>query len=326
MNRGFTSRQQFDFPNIVNVCVLRGACPCYCIHCPVGRTESERRRTKFGNAVMSLPLFHKIADEMSAYKHTTLRLHAVGEPILWIDLMEALEYASKSGLKIWLFTCLITGDKRLLDGIAEYCDIIEISVNSYSAEDYKKTKGIDAFNLVIGNIDYLNQVVKNRNYKAKVIVSRVESEDDQYDAGFKEYWKNSHIVDDVFVRSYHDYNSELKGRMTKDKSESVPCLVHWARFNIDCDGTAVLCFNELFKGRKPSNDVVLGDINKSKISDIWHGDKLNSVRLAQLENDYSLVTFSDRLPCRDCCFCQPLIGGRNATSEFQIARLKGGQG
>jgi len=319
---GFKSIQQYSFPNIVNVCVIRGKCPCQCVHCPVGLTHISERQVKFGKSVISLQLFKKIVQEMSAFSHSTLRIHGVGEPILWEELLPAIRFASSYNVKIWLFTCLFTEDNTVLEEIAKYCNIIEISVNSFNKENYKKTKGVDAFLLVKHNIEFLRNIVKSKDLSTRIIVSRVESEDKQYDLDFVRYWKKSNLVDDAFIRAYHDYNTMLKNKFNTKIREIVPCLVHWSRFNIDCNGTVVLCFNEFFKRKEQEASLVLGNIEKQTISNIWHCEKLNLIRRAQIEKDYSIVEFADKLPCIDCTSCQPTGKKGRVTSENQIKLLK----
>jgi len=56
-----------DFPNIVNVEVYRGNCPCRCVHCPVGTTLPAQRNQVFGDGEITLALFRKIAEEISVY-------------------------------------------------------------------------------------------------------------------------------------------------------------------------------------------------------------------------------------------------------------------
>lgn len=319
---GFESFQQYNFPSIVNVCVIRGTCLCQCVHCPVGITPPIERHTRFGKSAISLRLFKKLIQEMTAFRHSTLRIHGVGEPILWKELSKALRFASEHNVRTWLFTCLITEDTSLLEELVEYCDIIEISVNSFDEDDYRKTKGIDAFLLVKYNIEFLRDIIISENLSTRIIVSRVESEDKQYDSDFVRYWKSSNLVSDAFIRSYHDYNALLDNRFQRKIQEVIPCLVHWSRFNIDYDGTVVLCFNELFKGKYPDESLVLGNMENQTISEIWHCEKLNLVRRAQLEKDYSIVKFTNKLPCLNCSSCQPLRQEGRHTSEYQLKSLR----
>jgi len=319
---GFESLQQHMFPNIVNVCVIRGDCPCQCVHCPLGITPPIKRHARFGRSVISLRLFKKIVQEMSAFPDSTLRIHGVGEPILWKKLSCALRFASEYNVRTWLFTCLVTEDASLLEELAEYCKIIEISINSFDEGNYRKTKGTNAFSLVKCNIESLKDIVMSKNLPTRIIVSRVESEDKHYDSAFVKYWKSSNLVDDAFIRAYHDYNSLLENRFQQEKTDITPCLVHWSRFNIDCDGTVVLCFNELFKEKRPDASLILGDIENQPISEMWHCERLNLVRRAQLEKDYSSVKFTDKLPCINCSYSQP--SGRRRTSEYQVDLLTRG--
>ena len=314
---GFDSFQQYRFPNIINVSVVRGDCPCQCVHCPVGMTQPNERHNNFGQTFMSISLFKKIIQEMSAFPHGTLRIHGVGEPILWRELPDALKFAFEKNVRTWLFTCLVTENHSLLKELANYCNIIEISINSIDEDDYKKTKGINAFNKVKKNIELLRSYAWGTNCSPRIIVSRVESENKAYDSEFVSYWKNSTFVDDVFIRTYHDYNTMLENKFNRIREEIIPCLVHWNRFNIDCDGTAILCFNEFFKNEKPDESLLLGNIESNSIEEIWHSDKLNLIREAQLLKDYSIVESAQKLPCVSCTSCQP-SGQKTSTSEHQV--------
>lgn len=224
-------------------------------------------------------------------------------------------------MQTWLFTCLVTEDISLLENLVKYCNIIEVSVNSYDKKEYIKTKGIDAFLLVKRNIEILNIIIKYKNLSTKIIVSRVEGKDKQYNSDFVKYWKSGNLTDDAFVCTYHDYNSLLSNKFNRESHEIIPCLVHWNRFNIDYDGKVVLCFNELFKGKHPDNSLGLGDIKNQAIREIWHCEKLNLVRKAQLEKDYSIVKFTDKLPCITCTSLQ-IQDHKRHKSEYQVESLR----
>jgi len=317
---GFPDEKTYAFPNIVNVEVYRGACPCRCVHCPVGRTSPAERESRFGSRAMSLDLFKKIVHEMAEYQHAALRIHSVGEPLLWDGLIPALESAQQRAVKTWVFTSAVTEDVSLLRALCSHAGIIEVSVNSTSAEDYRETKGIDAFALVKRNIELMHSFITSEGAPIRLIVSRVQSVNRSADDEFVAYWTSSGVVDDAFVRTYHTYNDLLSGAGGQASSlEHQPCLVHWARFNVSVDGDVVVCFNELFR---PAMDpsLVLGNIREQSIAETWHGPKLAALREAELTGDYSRLGFQDALPCKDCRSCQPLRGG-NQTSEYQIKRM-----
>ena len=317
MKNGFKKDEEYAFPNIVNVCVYKGACPCECKHCPVGLTPKSSRKEKFGERSIDLPLFRKIVDDISNYPHSSLRIHSVGEPLLWKDLADALDYLNSKGVTSWLFTSLVTHDKKLLSKLTA-CSIIEVSVNSINESDYKLTKGIEGFELVRRNIEFLSRSIRDKSLTTRLIVSRVESFSDM-DKEFVRYWKDTGLVADAFVRSFHNYNGAISGSSKHRKP--VPCLVHWARFNVNYDGKVIVCFNELFKEPEVDKSLVLGDLNNYSIQEIWQGDKLTEIRKAQLTGDYSHTSFTKNLPCLECSYCQPKDTSRQ-TSEHQMGCLK----
>lgn len=317
---GFPTQDMYEFPSIVNVEVYHGNCPCRCVHCPVGITEPSQRKEKFPERGIDLDLYKKIVGEIAHYPLSVIRIHAVGEPMLWENLPDALAATYESGARSWIFTSAVTTNKDLLDHLSDHTSIVEVSVNSRTADDYRATKGIDAFKLVRNNIQYMHGRIAKRKLPTRLIVSRVQSMSRANDEDFVAYWKSAGLVDDAFVRTYHTYNDLMPILMQEPDTHHVPCLVHWGRFNIGVDGYAVVCFNELFKEHiDPS--LILGDVNKQTISEIWHGPNLTALREAELSSNYSGLSFQNALPCKNCSLCQPLYGSRQ-TSEHQVKQLR----
>ncbi|MFA6215714.1 MAG: radical SAM/SPASM domain-containing protein [Patescibacteria group bacterium] len=320
---GFETKEMFDFPAIVNVEVLRGECPCRCRHCPLGIKDAESRKNFFGNKKINLKLFEKIVAELARHQNSSLRIHAVGEPLLWADLPKAVVLSKKKSVHSWIFTCAVTNDRELLKHLCANVDIIEVSINSIDEADYLKTKGINSFGAVKANIAAMSEYIKNQGLKTRLIVSRVQSLDQIVDQAFTEFWKSSGLVSDAFVRSFHNYNNIISNTLSltgTGQASHESCLVHWARFNISVDGQAIVCFNELFRD-KIEPTLILGDLKTQTIAEIWQGQKLNAIRRAELANNYSTLGLADALPCKNCTFCQPLKSGRQ-TSEHQIDELK----
>jgi hypothetical protein len=195
-------------------------------------------------------------------------------------------------------------------------------VNSMDAADYRKTKGTDSFEMVRGNIRYLSEFVRENALPTRLIVSRVESEDERYDAGFVSFWKESGLVHDAFIRSYHDYNRLIGEPADAKERVEAPCRVHWTRFNIDVDGKAVVCFNELFRTTSVDADLVVGDVSSQSIGAIWKGPRLSEIRRAAIAKDYRGLDCAAGFPCEGCRCLQPL-GTTKRTSEHQIAQIPG---
>lgn len=317
---GFVEEKYYEFPNIINLEVFRGECPCSCVHCPVGKVNLNDREARFGHKFISRDLVHKVVDEMRLWEHSTIRLHSVGEPILWPHLIPSIKYIHDAGVRSWIFTSLVTKNKEILNALCEYCDIVEVSVNSVDACDYLLTKGVDAFDLVIDNIKYMSNYIDQNKLSTRLVVSRVQSDSVELDDLFVNYWKKTNLVADAFVRKYHNYNNLIESKGA-DIGKSVSCLVHWMRFNIAYNGVVVTCFNELFHPTL-RNDVILGDINTQSIYDVWHGKELNELRQAELSG-YVNSKYAYDFPCRNCFSCQPYDPNRE-TSETQINAVRKG--
>lgn len=314
---GFPSHEAFEFPNIVNVEIYRGQCPCACVHCPVGRTPYAERPGRFGYRTIAQQLFGKITAEMTRYPGRVLRVHAVGEPLLWEELPLALKSCREHAVKTWLFTSALTHDVERLEAVGRAADIIEVSLNSTDRNDYRATKGVDGFDTVTANLQRLH-ALKNQGAPLRLIVSRVESADAAMDHEFIRHWQASGLVDDAFVRSYHTYNDLLRGSAGA-AARHEPCLVHWARFNVSAAGQVVVCFNELFKPQLDPT-LVIGDLNRQTIAEVWRGSALTALRAAELGGNYSSLPFGNSLPCGKCSCCQPLRSQRQ-TSEHQLRQL-----
>jgi hypothetical protein len=308
------------FPNIVNVNVLKGECPCSCVHCPVGIVKPEQRARHFGKQTMALDLFKQITVEIAQHKQAAIRIHSVGEPLLWKELDAAVRFLNQHHVQSWIFTCAITNDHRILRSICEHVSIIEVSVNATNHEEYLATKGVNAFDLVTANINYMSEYIKTNRLPTMLLLSRVQTGDENSDRQFTEYWTEKKLADDVFIRSYHNYNNLLDARDASYLKK--PCLVHWARASIDCDGTMVCCFNELFKPY--TQDIILGKIDKTtSIQQIWQGKKLQRIRKCDNSGNFSGLGF--KIPCETCKACQPIDTSRD-TSEKQLLASTNKQG
>jgi radical SAM protein with 4Fe4S-binding SPASM domain len=163
----------------------------------------------------------------------------------------------------------------------------------------------------------MRNYIDGNKYSLRLLASRVQTDSKENDDRFVQYWKESRLVDDVFVRSYHTYSNIL---LPLHKEEVVmkkePCLVHWARFNMDTNGDVYVCFNELFKENR-NLDSILGNIYNSSIRDIWQGEKLKQIREAELSGNYSKLTFCKNFSCKNCNTFQPLLSHKE-TSEKQV--------
>ncbi len=113
-------------------------CNFKCDFCPINTSEREKKHMDFS-------LFKKgindiVKDEITG----TIAYHILGEPLLYPNIFEALEYVKEKGLRNDLTTngSLLTEDrvKRIADG--DLIDKLNISVETISEEEHK-SRGSD---------------------------------------------------------------------------------------------------------------------------------------------------------------------------------------
>ncbi|MFW5983179.1 MAG: hypothetical protein ACOCQ4_01665 [bacterium] len=283
-------------PNIINIAVVRGVCVANCKHCPVGQLTPEQRIARFGKGFISLNAFKDICDQTLEFNNKpTIRVHGVGEPILWKKLRVGLAYAKENGLNTWVFTMGLGQKRYQFIETIKHAGIVEFSINSYEERDYMETKGLDStcFHEVKKRISLLSKI-KDR---PRLLISRVQTNDEKADKAFLDFWQSTNLADDVFIRSFHDYNQKISDEGGLLGNNSKDCLVPNSRMNIDgVLGVAVRCFNELFdcvtSVRKIAVHKILQDMS---LKEIWESKTMNDWR----ENIFAYPS------CNNCRSCQP---------------------
>ncbi len=295
--------ERLSLPVIISLGIIRGACPCACVHCPVGITPWALRQRIFAHGEMNLDVFRALCEQIRG-QSVTVRLHGVGEPSLHSQFRNLLSTARGMGLheQFWLFTCGLLPDAFLSD-VVESLGIIEVSLNSTNAKDYLQTKGIDAFDMVVRNIETMQRRVAAHRLPTRIVLTRVQS-DPLSDRDFVNCWRSRGF--ECFVRSSHSYSGLLPTEPvipTARPTDGPKCLVPWRRLNLD--GTlvpghlvAVACFNVLFQNpAKIKGKTVLGLFPEETLLDLWNNVAYQRIR-TELATNLPTGTACDR--CVEC--------------------------
>lgn len=78
-----------------------------------------------------------------------------GDPILYKDFSELIDFCKEIDLKYSLITTLITDNKKLLEKIAKTAYRVHVSVDSLDRERYHEIRGVLGADLAIDNIKYM---------------------------------------------------------------------------------------------------------------------------------------------------------------------------
>lgn len=232
--------------------------------------------------IMNQDLYEKILHECTDNHLKVLHLHNFGEPLIDTKFPERVALAKKLGIrKVKFFTnaSLLNNEKAeaLIDAGA---DEIKISLDGDSRETYETIRIGLSYDTVAANIAGLIELRNRKGLKKPVVkLNFVVRDDNRAESkSFEAKWAK--ITDSISFDEEHNWS---KGASQSENGVFHACLRIWNTFTILWDGRAALCCLD-FDGR-----VILGDMNKQTISEVWHSKKLAEIRNHHIHRDFSPI-------------------------------------
>lgn len=264
-------------------------CNAACIMCPY-----EKMTRKKG--VMSFELFKKIVDEYSTSTHTKrLQMNNIGEPLLDPLIVKKIKYAKEKGIdQVFFFTNGSLLDKQISEELIDSeLNYMVISLDGITKKTYEKVRVNLKFGDVINNIkNFLVLREKNGSDKPKIELHITLLNENRRDE--KEFIKKmKNMVDYVSVTYAHDWagQQEAKNIEYVQKSHQMklaPCSNLWSELTILWDGHVALCCMD-YEGK-----VILGDISKETLQNVWSSEKLQKIREYQLKRQFDQIELCKR--------------------------------
>jgi len=262
------------------------ACNANCIHCPI-----HRRATKHG--LMSRELYTKIVDECAQYDTGDLLLSNYGEPLLDPLLVQRIRYAKEKGIPCVHFS---TNGSLLNENISKELiesglDGIYISLDAARKETYEKVRlGLD-FDSIVTNIERFVALRNSRGFdKPCVHVSFVKM-NHQKKVELHEFiarWCRKVDTIDINFLSTRGGAIPTSPNYSLSYKKRRPCNL-WNRLDVFSNGDVSVCCQDVF------GQIIVGNLQRSTIYEIWNGEKMEALRKLQLTEQY------DKIPiCRDC--------------------------
>ena len=248
-------------------------CNAHCTFCPI--TGDMTR----GRGEMSDELFHKIIREGKMMRAKRFSPFLNGEPFLHSKIFDWLDYMEKEDVTIALFTNVSLLNKEKIDKLVKNKKIKHIvcSINAATKETHEKVMRLKNFDRVVENVKYLIEKAP-----FKIICGFAVVEDNKHEVEqFKTMWgKYAHINDYVNWGGTRHDPMEMTGKR-------VPCH-HLNHIYILWDGRVCLCCFD-YDGR-----VILGDINKQSLREIWDSEIYRDIRERHKKLDFDMDL------CRNC--------------------------
>jgi len=251
------------------------ACNLRCVMC----FQSDKTFTKKPfMGVMKLDTFKKIIDEAHAGGTKAITLASRGEPTLNKHLAEMLEYTKGKFLEVKVNTnaTLLTDElchSILSSGVTE----LVFSIDSAEKELYENIRLKGKFDKVIENIKNFHRI-KEEHYSDTALTttaSGVFFHEKQDMKRYTDFFKK--IVDNVAVvnieNRWNTYTNDITPEILS------PCEYLWQRMYIWYDGVCNPCDVDYKSFLK------VGNINDSKIQDVWLGERYQRIREDHINKD-----------------------------------------
>lgn len=277
-----------DFPLVLNI-EPTNDCNLRCYICP--RNKSKRK-----TGYMDFNFFTGIIDECKKYnKLKMINFHKDGESLLHPRIFDMIRYTADSQIAqtLHLNTNALeldneSAEKFILSGI----DDVTMSVDAARKETFLQLKGFDLLDKVEFNIRHILELKRKKNLKKPFIRVKIMEFDKITEEEIHEFisqWKD--VADDVQVTGIHSWSGAIKGLKVTDeiKSKRIPCILLWYLLAINWDGEVSACNVDW------NLSAVVGNAKNSSLHDIWNGEKIKKLRMAELMDNHEFAEV-----CKEC--------------------------
>ena len=258
-------------------------CNLKCEACPSRILKRQRGE-------ISLKLFKQIIDEIaSEYPNTELYPAYMGEPFLYKDLFEAINYARQKGLtKIFLNTNAMLLDDEICDKILDSgVSKIIASIDGFSAETYEARRIGGDYKQVVENVLNLLQKVHHKNHPLEVWTQMIIDDGNKHEEdSFIDFWLSRGAK--VKIRPQLAWGNRITNNyLSKIKIDRIPCPWLMRQIIVGWDGKVIMCDAD------HEAECDLGDVNQQSIKSIWN-TSFKNLQERHLDNDFN------HLLCKNC--------------------------
>lgn len=167
--------------------------------------------------------------------------------------------------------------------------LLNISLDAATPDTYRKIRYSDNYDRVVGNILDFITLRKERRFKLPQIrLSFCKTYVNSFETNlFIEKWTD--IVDRVDIQNYISLVGEFQDLGKGKKLQVDSCVDPFRRITILANGDVQCCC--AFSHR----DIIVGNMYKSSISEIWNGERMKSIQYAFLNDINKIPAY-----CKTC--------------------------
>jgi radical SAM protein with 4Fe4S-binding SPASM domain len=262
------------------------------LKCPLCPNQSLPKEIK---GYISPELFKEIVDQVQGKVHDLYLFHR-GEPLLHPHLGELIHYAQSRRVP-----CRIhTNATRLSDTISRQIltaglEVLSFSFDGFNAALYEKNRYPAEFEKTLGNIKrFLRLKKESQKRKPSTILQMMCVEKNHREPELKKLISSlkSLGLDRVVFRDPHNWGGAISYPVESPEEKNGPvfsCTFPWYALIIYWNGKVGPCPQDFFAR------MMVGDINKNSIREIWNGPEMQELRKKIKDRRYQFLD-----PCRQC--------------------------
>lgn len=289
-------------PTSLNI-ELNNTCNQKCFFCPF---HGEYAKHNLSPAVMRKEKAIEILD--NAWKlgigSKEVGFYLAGEPLLYNDLPEIIQYAKALGFPYIFLTSngTLASLDKMKNLIKAGLNSIRFSINAADETTYKKYHGTDHFEVVKNNLIDLHEYVINNNVNISISISCVVT-------------KETLGIQEEFKKVFSDYVDEIIFLpMSLSRSITVPEIINKYSLDyidnapIDYEYICPLLFNTMYISANCEvmpcceaydYDCVFGDLkNDYDLEEIWHNSVYQKYRSIFVNKESDIGTICHNCPLR----------------------------
>lgn len=265
-------------------------CNYRCIFCPQSSSSS---REMFATR-MDMDSFVHVVNEIAGLGALkTCNLFSFGEPLLnpltpdFLRIAKQREIAEK--FVMTSNASLLSPDKaRAL--VDNGLDFLRVSIYGADTTSYRQRTGtkIDLCE-IIENLRYLKEYRDSVGGALSIAVKMLDSGDPAENQRFLDAF--SSVGDDCFIEPLHNWHDKDMHFSSAGRAERKVCPYPFYTLVVHADLAVSVCCPDWNK------QLCIGNLRFDSLKEIWEGDKLRSLQLALLDQDFSSYPV-----CRHCDF------------------------
>lgn len=220
-----------------------------------------------------------------------IQLHGYGDPLLDRHMDEYISLLHERGFYSY-FSCnpaninLETTYKMLDAGL----DYIKYSIESVNDEIHKKIRGEQSnFSESYENIQKVIKYKEENNLNTTIVITMLDlnrnNQQEDYEK-LEEAFKDLDVYLYLKSEDCQWYRKDYHG--TKSIHWSEVCKHPWMTMTIKSNGEATMCMEDY------NNEIILGDVNKNTLKEIWDGDKYTQFR-------WDHINVNNNIKCNKQC-------------------------